>query len=134
MQKRLWLLLVGFSGMFLIPTIRLQAQNGSNAVVYSSGGPIAVSPSYDLVDAARFGSGDICNSISTIFGTYNTSNANGIVIDARGVTSLTCTSGDGNPWQPLTTVGGKDHSPTSSCSQPEPSTLLRNGCCLITLN
>jgi hypothetical protein len=99
---------VGTLLMSAVP-INLSAQNpnpatpeGWNAAVQSSG-PLTPSPSYAIVDATQFqvkGS-DLCATINTVFNDYypTVGAANGIVVDARGVSGLAlqCTSGT-NPW------------------------------------
>jgi hypothetical protein len=102
MEKRARITLTQFVVCLLVISLeagRVQAQNGSNAIVYSPSGTVVTSPSYALVDATTFSGSDICGMIASVFASYNatsTPNLQGVVIDARGVsTPANCTS---NPW------------------------------------
>jgi len=80
---------------------------GWNAVINSGSNPY--SPTYAIVDVTQYGTAgtDVCALINNVFGTYNlfsgtTGNfiSSGVVIDARGATTLNCQSGV-NPWANL---------------------------------
>lgn len=84
-----------------------QTPGGWNAVINS--GSNSYSPTYAIVDATQYGTAgtDVCALINNVFGTYNlfsgtTGNfiSSGVVIDARGATTLNCQSGV-NPWANL---------------------------------
>jgi hypothetical protein len=109
-----WVLLTAGSVFFLIATVSIHAQGntsfqeGWNGVMYSSSAQV---PSYGFVDGVGYvkdsrcsGGCDICQIITNALYDYNGNNANGVVIDTRGITSLTCTSADGNPWKNLVNV------------------------------
>lgn len=86
----------------------LNAQDGWNATV-QSGNPVTPSASYAIVDATQFSGNDLCAMINNVFikyypGTPGTSGtASGVVIDARGVSALNCSSAV-NPWANLITA------------------------------
>jgi hypothetical protein len=111
MEKRIRFGSIRLAACILLASMsagRIQAQNGFNAIVYSSsGGSIVTSPSYALVDATRFSGSDICAMISSVFALYNQVNTpylEGVVIDARGVsTAASCGS---NPWSTLSGSNG----------------------------
>lgn len=86
---------------------RLSAQGsapktvGQNAVVQSSTGPVVPVNSPAFVDASVYNT-DICTAIADVLKNWTPSNSNGIVIDARSITSLNCS---GNPWAGLSGSG-----------------------------
>jgi hypothetical protein len=95
---------------FLIATVGIRAQNSSlqegwNGAMQSSS---TQSASFGFVDDVGYvsdsrcsGGCDICQVIKYALADYSTNNSNGDVIDTRGITSLTCTAADGNPWASL---------------------------------
>lgn|SRR5215472_9488479 len=91
---------------FAVAVVSAHAQSPANwnAVVQSSSGTVQTSASYAVVDATQY-TGDICAKIAAVFNEYlatGTTPTNGVVVDARGVTTqLTCS---GNPWAPLWTT------------------------------
>jgi hypothetical protein len=103
MKKSRLALLCLSAYVFVIALFPAQAQNGWNAVVHSnSGSTIATVGSYDLVDASVFSGGNLCQQIYNVFVSYNNTNANGIVIDARGISGSALTCSSVNPWAYLT--------------------------------
>src|SRR5579863_5412373 len=85
-------------GWFSVSPTRVEAQQGDNAVCNSSSPPAGIKCSPAFIDASVItGSpnNDLCGKIYAVLnGTYPT---NGAVIDARGITALTCASGT-TPW------------------------------------
>jgi len=84
---------------------------GWNASVYSDTNGVQPAPSYALVDATQYANGgasDLCTLINNVFNVYYGANGNGIVIDARGVSQLTCANV--SPWDTLISneTGGND--------------------------
>jgi hypothetical protein len=82
---------------------RLTAQQGWNAAVQSTSGPVTPSSSYAVVDAKQFAGSDLCAMINSVFLSYYPGTpatipgtAKGVVIDARGVSNLICSAV--NPW------------------------------------
>ncbi len=70
------------------------AQVAGNPVSYNSTSALAPSTAY--VDASVFSGSDICAKIYSAL-TASTTPSTGVVIDARGISSLTCTSTE-TPW------------------------------------
>jgi hypothetical protein len=87
---------------------RLRAQmaaptnEGQNAVVQSSSGSVVPTNSPAFVDASVYNNTDICAAIAGVLANWSFKNSNGVVIDARGVSSLNCS---GNPWAGLSGSG-----------------------------
>lgn len=58
---------------------------GLNAVYGNCSGSVGKQGTYAFIDASQYQSqGDICQAMKTILNTFNTNNANGVVVDARG--------------------------------------------------
>jgi hypothetical protein len=71
---------------------------GQNAVVESQSGSVMPTNAPAFVDASEYGT-DICTSIHDALQDWSPANSNGVVIDARAVSSLDCTgSSYQNPW------------------------------------
>lgn len=69
------------------------AQNAVQSVNSNTVTPVNA-PAF--VDASVYGT-DICAAINSVWSTWTSSNSNGVVIDARGVSNLNCV-GSTNPW------------------------------------
>jgi hypothetical protein len=107
-----WGTLLVLAGLYSSVPTRMDAQQclnqsqGYNTVYASCSG--SLQGSFALIDAVPYATDsrctnstcDICQAIQWIFADHNSINANGIVVDARGITSpstLACTHGV-NPW------------------------------------
>ncbi len=99
--------LVVLVGCFSAAPTRVEAQclppsPGFNAVYGNCTGSASLQGTYALVDASQYQtSGDICQAIRAILNAYNTNQANGVLVDARGFplpngqNTYTCSQ---NPW------------------------------------
>src|SRR5580698_6796550 len=73
---------------------------GWSANVQSTSGSVTPSASYAIVDATQYTAlgTDLCAMIASVFQVYNSSTAQGIIVDARGVPSSALTCSNINPW------------------------------------
>jgi hypothetical protein len=108
-------LLVASAAVLLVLSVSVNAQNtslqeGWNGAMQSLS---TQSQSFAFVDGVGYVNDgrcstacDICQIIKYALTDYNPKNSNGVIIDTRGIGSLTCTSTDGNPWSALSSTSG----------------------------